>query len=189
MNSSRVPRNPSPTARRRACSPGVGRPRRRDRSEDLVQSSAVVHSTSGSNCSQKPSSPRIECFPAARGLPPRSPATSPAQYPAGGVGGSVRWPCDSQYRRMADRGRTTNQKTGQPEKEDMNADAETEFQTALATARHALLQFNAEPLVASKRGGPRLSRGSAYGSRHRGCAARHRQQSRRRTRRTTSSTR
>jgi hypothetical protein len=34
---------------------------------------------------------------------------------------------------------------------------ETEFQTAIATARHALEQFNKEPLVASKRGGPRLS--------------------------------
>jgi hypothetical protein len=35
--------------------------------------------------------------------------------------------------------------------------AETELQSALATARHALEQFNAEPLVASKRGGPRIS--------------------------------
>jgi hypothetical protein len=33
----------------------------------------------------------------------------------------------------------------------------TELDTALATARHALEQVNAEPLVASKRGGPRLS--------------------------------
>jgi hypothetical protein len=33
----------------------------------------------------------------------------------------------------------------------------TEFDEALATARHALEQFNAEPLVESKRGGPRLS--------------------------------
>jgi hypothetical protein len=36
-------------------------------------------------------------------------------------------------------------------------ETQTEFQTAIATARHALEQFNAEPLVASKRGGPRLS--------------------------------
>jgi hypothetical protein len=36
-------------------------------------------------------------------------------------------------------------------------ESQTEFQTALATARDALEQFNAEPLVASKRGGPRLS--------------------------------
>jgi cell division septum initiation protein DivIVA len=36
-------------------------------------------------------------------------------------------------------------------------ETQTEFQRALATARHALEQFNAEPLVASKRGGPRLS--------------------------------
>ncbi len=34
---------------------------------------------------------------------------------------------------------------------------ETEFASALATARHALEQFNAEPMVPSKRGGPRLS--------------------------------
>ena len=34
---------------------------------------------------------------------------------------------------------------------------ETEFQSAIATARHALERFNAEPLVDSKRGGPRLS--------------------------------
>jgi hypothetical protein len=34
---------------------------------------------------------------------------------------------------------------------------ETEFKTAIATARDALEQFHAEPLVASKRGGPRLS--------------------------------
>jgi hypothetical protein len=33
---------------------------------------------------------------------------------------------------------------------------ETEFQTAIATARDALRHFNEEPLVASKRGGPRL---------------------------------
>jgi hypothetical protein len=32
-----------------------------------------------------------------------------------------------------------------------------EFEAALATARHALEQFNAEPLIDSKRGGPRLS--------------------------------
>lgn len=37
------------------------------------------------------------------------------------------------------------------------SEAETEFQAALATARHALREFNAEPLVTSKRGGPRLS--------------------------------
>ena len=36
-------------------------------------------------------------------------------------------------------------------------EAETEFKSALATARHALEQFNAAPLVESKRGGPRLS--------------------------------
>ena len=36
-------------------------------------------------------------------------------------------------------------------------EVETEFQSALATARHALEQFNAEPVVPSKRGGPRLS--------------------------------
>ena len=36
-------------------------------------------------------------------------------------------------------------------------DVETEFQSAITTARHALEQFNAEPLVESKRGGPRLS--------------------------------
>lgn len=33
----------------------------------------------------------------------------------------------------------------------------TEFETAVVTARNALEQFNAEPLVPSKRGGPRLS--------------------------------
>jgi hypothetical protein len=37
------------------------------------------------------------------------------------------------------------------------SEIDTEFNTAVATARHALEQFNAEPLVASKRGGPRLS--------------------------------
>lgn len=36
-------------------------------------------------------------------------------------------------------------------------EVETEFQSAIATARYALQQFNAEPLVESKRGGPRLS--------------------------------
>ena len=36
-------------------------------------------------------------------------------------------------------------------------EAEVEFQSALAIARHALEQFNEESLVASKRGGPRLS--------------------------------
>lgn len=34
---------------------------------------------------------------------------------------------------------------------------ETEFQSAVATARHALEQFRAEPLIESKRGGSRLS--------------------------------
>ena len=33
----------------------------------------------------------------------------------------------------------------------------SEFEAAVGTARHALEQFNAEPLVDSKRGGPRLS--------------------------------
>ena len=32
-----------------------------------------------------------------------------------------------------------------------------EFETAVETANHALEQFNAEPLIPSKRGGPRLS--------------------------------
>jgi hypothetical protein len=32
-----------------------------------------------------------------------------------------------------------------------------EFEAAVATARHALEQFNKDPLVDSKRGGPRLS--------------------------------
>ena len=32
-----------------------------------------------------------------------------------------------------------------------------EFEAAIATARHALEEFNKEPLVQSKRGGPRLS--------------------------------
>ena len=36
-------------------------------------------------------------------------------------------------------------------------DAQMECEAALTTARHALEQFNAEPMVASKRGGPRLS--------------------------------
>lgn len=36
-------------------------------------------------------------------------------------------------------------------------ESQTEFQAALATARDALDQFRAEPLVASKRGGPRIS--------------------------------
>jgi hypothetical protein len=36
-------------------------------------------------------------------------------------------------------------------------EVKTEFDSAVATARHALEQFNDEPLVASKRGGPRLS--------------------------------
>ena len=34
---------------------------------------------------------------------------------------------------------------------------QAEFEAAVATARHALEQFNAEPLIDSKRGGPRLS--------------------------------
>ena len=36
-------------------------------------------------------------------------------------------------------------------------DIRVEFEAAVATARHALEQFNAEPFVASQRGGPRLS--------------------------------
>jgi hypothetical protein len=36
-------------------------------------------------------------------------------------------------------------------------EVQTEFEAAISTARHALEQFNAEPLIASKRGGPRLS--------------------------------
>jgi hypothetical protein len=39
----------------------------------------------------------------------------------------------------------------------MNDVVETEFQTAVGVAREALARFNQEPLVASKRGGPRLS--------------------------------
>jgi uncharacterized protein (DUF736 family) len=37
------------------------------------------------------------------------------------------------------------------------SEIETEFNTAVATARHALERFNAEPMVPSKRGGPRVS--------------------------------
>ena len=37
------------------------------------------------------------------------------------------------------------------------SEVQTEFKTALTTARNALEQFSAEPFVASKRGGPRLS--------------------------------
>ena len=37
------------------------------------------------------------------------------------------------------------------------SEVQTEFEAALATARHALEQFNAEPMVLSKRGGPRTS--------------------------------
>jgi hypothetical protein len=48
-----------------------------------------------------------------------------------------------------------NQKTGRKKAE--MTEAETEFHAALATARHALERFNAEPLVPAKRGGPRLS--------------------------------
>lgn len=36
-------------------------------------------------------------------------------------------------------------------------ESQTQFQAALATARYALAQFNAEPMVSAKRGGPRLS--------------------------------
>jgi hypothetical protein len=36
-------------------------------------------------------------------------------------------------------------------------DIQTEFETAVATARDALERFNAEPMVEPKRGGPRLS--------------------------------
>ena len=36
-------------------------------------------------------------------------------------------------------------------------DAQIEFEAALATARHALEEFNKESPVASRRGGPRLS--------------------------------
>lgn len=39
----------------------------------------------------------------------------------------------------------------------MNETEKTEFQSAIATARDALERFNEEPLVASQRGGPRLS--------------------------------
>ena len=37
------------------------------------------------------------------------------------------------------------------------SETQVELDAALATARHALEQFNAEPMVASQRGGPRLS--------------------------------
>ncbi len=37
------------------------------------------------------------------------------------------------------------------------SDIRIEFDAAVATARHALKQFNVEPMVLSKRGGPRLS--------------------------------
>jgi hypothetical protein len=37
------------------------------------------------------------------------------------------------------------------------SEIKTEFEAAVATARHALEQFNEEPLVDSKRGGPRPS--------------------------------
>jgi hypothetical protein len=37
------------------------------------------------------------------------------------------------------------------------SEVEAEFDAAIATTRHALEQFNMEPLVQSKRGGPRLS--------------------------------
>ena len=36
-------------------------------------------------------------------------------------------------------------------------DIKTEFDSAVAVARHALDEFHKEPLVPSKRGGPRLS--------------------------------
>jgi len=39
----------------------------------------------------------------------------------------------------------------------MDDEMRTEFDTAIATAREALEKFNEEPLVSSKRGGPRLS--------------------------------
>jgi len=39
----------------------------------------------------------------------------------------------------------------------MTDEIETEFRTAVEAARDALEHFNAEPLIASKRGGPRLS--------------------------------
>jgi hypothetical protein len=37
------------------------------------------------------------------------------------------------------------------------SEIKAEFDAAVATARHALREFNKEPLVPSKRGGPRLS--------------------------------
>jgi hypothetical protein len=37
------------------------------------------------------------------------------------------------------------------------SETQVELDAALATARHALNEFNAGPMVASKRGGPRLS--------------------------------
>jgi hypothetical protein len=37
------------------------------------------------------------------------------------------------------------------------SEIQTELDSALATARHALEEFRAEPLVPAKRGGPRLS--------------------------------
>jgi hypothetical protein len=38
-----------------------------------------------------------------------------------------------------------------------NNDIQTEFDSAVAVARQALAEFRKQPLVASKRGGPRLS--------------------------------
>jgi hypothetical protein len=49
---------------------------------------------------------------------------------------------------------------GERKKWDMTSELKTaraEFRAAIDIARHALEQFNAEPLIASKRGGPRLS--------------------------------
>ena len=48
-----------------------------------------------------------------------------------------------------------NQKTGQEETKPMSVQGE--FEAAITTAQRALEEFNKEPIVDSKRGGPRLS--------------------------------
>ena len=58
--------------------------------------------------------PTAECLESAA-RPPRSPATSPAQYPAAPEGGSYRQSRELSDRRAADGARTTNRKTGQIE--------------------------------------------------------------------------
>ena len=138
-----------------------------DRSRREVHLKGGVNLNFRVRSSPRPESsrPRPQASNQSAARSPRSPATSPAQYPAatrGTVGPSIVRAVPPP--RLPTARARLKPKNGTRRKQAM-AGIQAEFDTAVETARHALEQFNAEPLVASKRGGPRLTRGSGCGSR------------------------